>query len=395
MTKVTVLRTIATVCAKELTDHLRDRRTALMIFMVSIAMGPLMLFGLTYFISSVEEKAEKKEIFIVGKEHAPQLVNFLARQDVTLQEPKPDYRELIKTGKHDAVLLVPKNFQEKFATGAAEVELIYDDSRTDGAASVRGVRSYLRGFNAEAGNQRLIARGVSPLVMRTVDVKDVNMGTAAQRAAQLLFMIPLMSLIVCLTGCTAIAIDMTAGERERGSMEPLLMNPVSRMALATGKWLAVATYGLCVVGLTLAGFALTLKFMPMPRLETVMAITGMQFVGFGATMLSFAPAMGALQMLIATYGRTFKEAQTYVSYLVIIVTQLPLVTILGQVKDASWQLFVPMLGQLMVITRILRGDPVTAMHFGIPLAINVTISVVAVLLIAKLLTKEKIIFGRA
>ena len=105
--------------------------------------------------------------------------------------------------------------------------------------------------------------------------------------------------------------------------------------------------------------------------------------------------MGALQMLIATYGRTFKEAQTYVSYLITAVSMFPMVVIFGQLKDATWQLFVPMLGQLMVITRILRGDPVDASHFLIPFAINAVIAAVAIVLIAKLLTKEKIIFGRA
>ena len=387
--------TILTVCGKELTDHLRDRRTALMIFVISIAMGPLMLFGLTYFISSVEEKAEKKELNIVGKENAPQLVNFLARQDVTLLDPKPDYKALIKSGKHDAVVSVPKEFQAKLATGTAEIELLYDDSRSDGAASARAWRTYLRAFNGEVANQRLVARGVSPVAMRAVDVKDTNMGNASQRASQILFIIPMQALIVCLTGCTAIAIDLTAGERERGSLEPLLMNPVARGAIAGGKWLAVSIYGLGVAGLTLAGFALSMKFIPMPRLETVLVLTGMQFLGFGVTMLSFAPAMGGLQMLIATYGRTFKEAQTYVSYLIIVITQMPLVIMLAQIKDANWQLFVPMMGQMMVITRILRGDPVTAFHFLIPFAINTVLSVVSIYLISKLLTREKIIFGRA
>ena len=105
--------------------------------------------------------------------------------------------------------------------------------------------------------------------------------------------------------------------------------------------------------------------------------------------------MGALQMLIATYGRTFKEAQTYVSYLIMIVSMAPAISMLAQFKDATWQLFVPMLGQLMVITRILRGETVTALHYLLPFAINMAISVVAVLLISRLLTKEKIIFGRA
>ena len=388
--------TIFTVCKKELTDHLRDKRTATMIFMLSIAMGPIMLFGMSYFISNIEKKAEAREVYVQGKGHAPQLANFFARQDITIIEPKPDFRDLIKTGKHDPVMVIPADFEEKFLTGTAHVELVYDDTRQDsGNVSIGVLRRLMRGFNAEVTSQRLIARGVSPLIARPVEVRDVNMGTPAQRAAQLLFMIPFITLIVCVTGCTAIAIDMTAGERERGSLEPLLMNPVSRGALTTGKWLAVGMYGVGVVALTLTGFWLTLKFMPMPKLETVMSITAMQFLGFGITMLSFAPAMGALQMLIATYGRTFKEAQTYVSYLITAVSMLPMVTIFGQIKDATWQLFVPMLGQLMVITRILRGDPVDATHFLIPLAINAGITVVAIFLIAKLLTKEKIIFGRA
>lgn len=390
------LSTILTVCRKELVDHLRDKRTATMIFLLSIAMGPIVLFGFAQFISGMERKAEAREVFVQGVANAPQLENFFARQDVTIKEPKADFRELIRTGKHDPVLVVPADFQEKFLTGAAEVELVYDDTRQDsGNVSIGILRRLLRGFNAEVTNQRLIARGVSPNVLHAVEVRDVNMGTPAQRAAQLLFMIPFISLIVCVTGCTAVAIDMTAGERERGSLEPLLMNPVGRASLVAGKWLAVGVYGIGVVMLTLAGFALTLKFMPLPRLDTVMAISGLQFLGFGATMLSFAPAMGALQMLIATYGRTFKEAQTYVSYLITAVSMVPALTIFAQLKDATWQLFVPMLGQLMVITRILRGDPVGVMHFAVPLAVNLTIVVVAVALISRLLSREKIIFGRA
>ena len=391
-----MLATIITVCNKELTDHLRDRRTALMIFLLSIAMGPIMLFGMSYFISSIEEKAEAREIYVQGRQNAPQLMNFFARQDVAIVEPKAEFRELIKTGRHDPVLVIPTDFQDKFPTGEAAVELVYDDTRQDsGNVAIGVLRRLMRGFNAEVANQRLLARGVSPLVNRVVEVRDVNMGTPAQRAAQLLLMIPFISLIVCVTGCTAIAIDVTAGERERGSLEPLLMNPVKRTSLTIGKWLAVGAYGVGVAALTLAGFWLTMKFMPMPKLETVMSISGMQFLGFGVTMFSFAPAMGALQMLIATYGRTYKEAQTYVSYLIASVSMIPMIIIFGQLKEATWQLFVPMLGQQMVITRILRGDAVDAIHFLVPFAVNASIATVAILLIAALLTKEKIIFGRA
>ena len=388
--------TIWVMLKKELKDHLRDKRTATMVFLLSILMGPVVLMAFTQFISSIEKKAKAREVFVQGVEHAPQLANFFARQDVSIKTPAADFREQIKTGKHEPVLVIPKDFEEKFLTGSAEVDLVYDDTRQDaGNVAIGAIRRLVQGFNREVGNQRLIARGVSPLVTRAVELRDVNMGTPAQRAAQLLFMIPFFSLIICVTGCTAVAIDMTAGERERGSMEPLLMNPVSRLSLVLGKWLAVGIYGIGVVALTMAGFAITLQFLPVDKLQAVLSISPMQFLGFGLTMLSFAPAMGALQMLIATYGRTYKEAQTYVSYMITAVSMVPMISIFGQLKDATWQLFVPMLGQLMVITRILRGDPVEVMHFALPLAINVAISLVAVFTIAKLLTKEKIIFGRA
>ncbi len=388
--------TIRTVCKKELTDHLRDRRTASMIFFLSIAMGPLLLIGLTQFISSVEKKAEAREVFVQGGENSPQIVNFFARQDISIKDPNANFRDLIKQGKHDPVLVIPKHFEEKFQTGTADVELVFDDTRQDsGNASIGVLRRLMRGFNAEVSAQRLIARGVAPQLIRVVDVQDVNLGTAAQRAAGLLFIIPWITLLGCVSGVTAIAIDVTAGERERGSLEPLLMNPVSRAGLTTGKWLAVAIYGLAVATLTMCGFALTLNFVPLPNLASVLSISPTQYLGFAITMFSFAPAMGALQMLIATYGRTYKEAQTYVSYLIMIVSMAPAINMLAQFKDATWQLFVPMLGQLMVITRILRGETVTSLHFLLPFAINMAISVVAVLLISQLLTKEKIIFGRA
>ena len=388
--------TIRTTCKKELTDHLRDRRTASMIFFLSIAMGPLLLIGLTQFISSVEKKAEAREVFVEGKANSPQIVNFFARQDVKIKDPNSDFRELIKNGKHAPVLVIPKEFAEKLSTGTAEVELVFDDTRQDsGNASIGVLRRLMHGFNAEVLTQRLIARGVSPQLVRAVDVQDVNLGTVAQRAARLLFIIPWITLFGCVSGVTAIAIDVTAGERERGSLEPLLMNPVSRAGLVTGKWLAVALYGLAVAALTMGGFALTLSLAPLTNLASVLSISPVQYLGFAITMFSFAPAMGALQMLIATYGRTYKEAQTYVSYLIMVVSMAPFIGMVAEFKDATWQLFVPMLGQLMVITRILRGESVTIIHYLVPFVINATISLIAVLLISKLLTNEKIIFGRA
>lgn len=394
--QVPKIKTILTVAKKELTDHLRDKRTATMIFLLSIAMGPIILMGLGYFIGSIEAKAEKKEIYVSGKQHAPELVNFLQRQDMKLLDPKPDFRELIKQGNHDAVMVIPADFSEKFLTGEAKVELVYDDTRqSSSGASVGALRRVMRAFNAEVSAQRLIARGVAPSVLRPVDVQDTNLGTAAQRAAGLLFIIPWITLIGCVTGCTAMAVDLAAGERERGSLEPLLMTPIGRDALVMGKGVAVSIYSLGIAVLTLIGFALTLKYGNLPAIGSVLSLSAAQYGMFFLMLLTFAPAMAAIQMLLATYGRNFKEGQTYATYAIQLVAILPAVAMFAQLKDATWQLFVPVLAQLMVITRLLRGETTDLIHYLLPAAVNAAIFVVAMVLIAQLLRQEKIIFGRA
>jgi sodium transport system permease protein len=394
--QVPKIKTILTVAKKELTDHLRDKRTATMIFLLSIAMGPIILMGLGYFIGSIEAKAEKKEIYVSGKQHAPELVNFLQRQDMKLLDPKPDFRELIKQGNHDAVMVIPADFSEKFLTGEAKVELVYDDTRqSSSGASVGVLRRVMRAFNAEVSAQRLIARGIAPTLLRPVEVQDTNLGTAAQRAAGLLFIIPWITLIGCVTGCTAMAVDLAAGERERGSLEPLLMTPVGRDALVLGKGVAVSIYSLGIAVLTLIGFALTLKYGNLPAIGSVLSLSAAQYGMFFLMLLTFAPAMAAIQMLLATYGRNFKEGQTYATYAIQLVAILPAVAMFAQLKDATWQLFVPVLAQLMVITRLLRGETTDLMHYLLPAAVNAAIFVVAMVLIAQLLRQEKIIFGRA
>lgn len=390
------LQTILTVAKKELIDHLRDRRTATMIFLLSIAMGPIILLGLGYFISSMEQKAEKKEIYVLGKDNGVELVNFLLRQDMKLLEPKPDFRELIKQGNHDPVLVIPKDFSAKFLTGEAKVEMVYDDTRQGaGGVSAGVMRRVLRAFNAEVSSQRLIARGVSPAILRPVEIQDTNLGTAAQRAAALLFIIPWITLIGCVTGCTAMAVDLAAGERERGSLEPLLMTPIARDALVLGKAIAVSIYSLGIALLTLVGFGLTLKFGNLPAIGSVLSLSAGQYATFFVMLLTFAPAMASIQMLLATYGRNFKEGQTYASYAIQAVAILPAVAMFAQLKDATWQLFVPVFAQLMVITRLLRGETVDAIHYLLPAAVNIAIFTIAIVLMSTLLRQEKIIFGRA
>jgi sodium transport system permease protein len=116
---------------------------------------------------------------------------------------------------------------------------------------------------------------------------------------------------------------------------------------------------------------------------------------FLALVVPFAALTAALQMLICTYGRTYREAQTYVSYLTTVVSFVPLVVMFSGLKDATWQLAVPVLGQQMAFSRIVRGDPLGAHDLAIPSAIAIAIAAVALAVLSRLLREERIVFGRS
>ena len=384
------------VFAKELRDSLRDRRTALMVILASIIMGPLTLVLVAQFVSGLEEKSKTLKVRLAGREHAPALVNFLQRSDVEIEEAPANYEEKVREGRLDAVIVIPSDFEERFLAGdGAKVEIVYDDSRTESAPATRQAERLLRAFNQETGMLRLVARGVSPDLAQPVKVEHVNTSTPRQRGAMLLFIIPMFAILSPLLGGMTVAIDSTAGERERGSLEPLLTNPVRVEHFVLGKWLSSWTFATAVASLTLGGFVVAGALYANRKLAALVSFGAPELLLFVAMVVPFAAMTAALQMLICTYGRSYREAQTYVSYLTTVVSFVPLIVIFSGLKDATWQLAVPVLGQQMVFSRIVRGDVLIAQDWAIPSGVAIAIAAIALLLVSRLLRDERIVFGRS
>ena len=389
-------RALLTVYLKEIRDALRDRRTALMVFVASILTGPVTLVLVAQFISGLEQKAALLKVRISGQEHAPALVNFLRRSDVEIETAPRDYEARIKEGRLDAVIVVPPDFDERWLAGdGAKVEIVYDDSRTESGPAIRQAEKLLRAFNRETGMLRLMARGVSPELTEPVKVQHVNTATPRQKGAFLLFLIPMFAILSPLLGGMTIAIDSTAGERERGSLEPLLANPVPLWQVVAGKWLAAWTFASAVAVLTLGGFVLAASAYAGKRLAALMAFGAPELAAFVAVAIPFAAMTAAVQMLICTYGRSYREAQTYVSYLATVVSFVPLVVLFSGLKDATWQLVVPVLGQQVVMSRVIRGEALGLADWAIPSAVALAIAAACVALVSRLLREEHIVFGRA
>ena len=385
-----------TVFLKELRDSARDRRTALMVFVGSIVMGPVTLILLAQFVAGLEEKARVLKVRMTGQEHAAAIVNFFQRNDVEIESAPADYEQKIREGRLDAVIVVPDDFEERFNAGdAARVEIVYDDSRSEAGPAIRQAERLLRAFNHETGMLRLIARGVSPDLGEPVKIEHSNTATPRQKGALLLFLIPMFAILSPILGGMAVAIDTTAGERERGSLEPLLANPVRIEDLVVGKWLCAWLFASLVGFLTLAGMVAAASFYAESRLGALMSFGVAELILFMLMLVPFAAMTSALQMLICTYGRSYREAQTYVSYLTAVVSFVPLIVFFAGMKDAMWELAVPALGQQLVFSRIIRGDPLGPADWAVPTGTSLAIGAVCVVLLARLLRDERIVFGRS
>jgi sodium transport system permease protein len=387
---------VLVVFLKEVRDALRDRRTALMVLVASVVTGPLTLVLVAQFVSGLEERASTLKVRLAGAQHAPALVNFLRRADVEIEEAPEDYAARVKKGDLEAVIVVPRDFHERWLDHEeARVELVFDDSRTESSPAIRQSERLLEAFNRESAYLRLMARGVSPSLNETVKVERVNAATPRQRGAVLLFLIPMFAILAPLLGGMTLAIDATAGERERGSLEPLLANPVSTAAFAFGKWLAAWASATVVAAVTLAGFVLAATLYAEKKLPALLQFGVPEYLRFVAIVVPLAAFTSAAQMLISTYGRTYREAQTYVSYLATVVSFIPLVVMFSGAREAPWQAAVPVLGQLMALQRVLRGDGLPAWDALAPAAVSAALAIAAVALVARLLRDERIVFGRS
>ena len=390
------MRAALVVFAKELKDALRDRRTWLVVLISSLVAGPASLLLIASIVSSAEESAARREVVIANAAKAPTLVNFLQRNGASVRDAPADYRDELLSGRlQNAVVVIPDDFGRRLASGEPiRLEVVFDETANRAQTAVRTTIALLQGFNREHGTQRLLARGVSPQVLQPLQIEEVNLAGSRARGAQLLFLVPWLALVGAVVGAISVAIDVTAGERERGSLEPLLMNPVSTTSLVLGKWAVAASCSAAVVVLTLVGFMVSMQFVSSENLAALMQFGTTEILLFLVLLLPFSAMVASLNMLAATYGRSHKEAQTYASYITMIVNFVPIIPLFLTVRDAPWQLLVPALGQQTVLMRALRGEAVAAVDILLPSAIALALTTAALLLQARLLRNERIIFSR-
>ena len=380
------------VAHKELLDGFRDRR-ALMSALTFPLLGPLMITVMLSVISSEEEIEGPLEVPVIGVEHAPNLIRFLEEQGVLLEPPTEEMRtdphEVVRTGDEAIIVEISDDYPDDFQDGLpAKVTLIADESKRSTQVAMSRLSGILGAYNSRVGQLRLLARGISPQVLSPLNIHKEDLATPQTRASNLLEMIG-MFLIMAAFGCNMyIAIDATAGERERGSLEPLLLQPVHARVLVLGKWLSTVVFGLIGGMLTLLCLSLAMHQLPLENLglRLVLGVSeSVQLMYIAMPLILFA---GAAQLLLATIAKSFKEAQTYLSATMLLPMLPGLFASMKPMEPSLWMAAVPALGQQVMTSMVLRGETVGLGYLGISTGVCCVLTGASLWIMTRVLSSE-------
>jgi len=385
-----------TVYKKEVRENLRDRRSLFNSVLLGPILFPILFIGLAYFAGSKQqERAEEVlEVPVVGAEYAPNLVSFLEHQGVVVQAEPEDPEASVRTQEMQVIIRIPEQFPEQWKSGKpAVVEVIADPSRRESDIPMQRVKGLLRAYGAQIGQLRLQLRGVSPTIRSAIMVKDIDLSTPQSRGMLVMIMLPYVLMITAFTGGMHLAIDSTAGEKERKSLEPLLINPVPRWQIMLGKMSATATYAFASLLLTLLAFRFAFPLLPTGALGVDLNLSAR---AVGGILLAISPVVvlaAAMLTTLAALAKSLREAQSYMG-LVFMIPMIPsLIFMVNPMKPETWMMAIPMFSQNLLIGEFVRGESVSLLWLGMSMGSTLLIGFAFAAIAATLFNRPRIVFS--
>ena len=387
---------IRVVFKKEVRESFRDRRSVFNTLLIGPILFPILFLGLAYLgVSIQEERAEQTlEVPVVGQEFAPNLVGFLEQQGMIVLPPPDDPEEQVRQQKVQIIIRIPEDFAEYWHTGRpAPIEVIADPSRRESSTVLGRVKGLLYGYNAQIGMLRLQLRGISPNISSPIQIKDVDLSTPKSRALIVMIFLPYILMLTGFMGGLHQAMDSTAGEKERQSLEPLLINPVPRWQFMVGKMLATNFYGFVSMALTLLSFKLFLPFMPIDQLGLDLNLTTRAMLHIMLVIAPVTTLAAALLTLLSAFARSYKEAQSYMG-LVILIPMIPSLLFMAiPVKPETDMMWQPLFSQNLLIGEIMRGEAVPGLWLVLSISGTMVIGLILAAITATLYNRPKLIFS--
>lgn len=355
-----------TVCLKELRELSRDRRTLLLALVMGPILVPALLFGvLTLAQSRAKSQIEKPlEIAIVGADRAPELVKWLAAEGIERKTLDGDPDAAIRSQDEDAYLRIGDDFGEQWTSGTpALVEIVHDSTRQDSSIPVRRIENALQRYGQQVGALRLLARGINPAVAAPLSVAHKDLSTPAARRGMAMAFLPYLLILSAFIGGAHLIIDTTAGERERQSLEPLLATPASRGAIVSGKIIAASLVGLAALLLTL--LALKAGAQLVPGIGQLMDVSMLAIVKMLLVLLPMLFIGTALLTFIAAGAKSVKEAQSYMSMLMLLPIVPTVMLMVSPIRTQLWQYVVPFLAQNQMLLKVIRAEAIAPLEWAV------------------------------
>lgn len=387
-----MIRLVGVVWGKELRDAVRDRR-ALLSALVFPMFGPLLI---SLLLSGAARKATAPiEIAVSHAERAPALVSFLSTQNLRFLDAPEDPEAAVRAGEVPAVLVIEPEFADTWRDGRpAPVSLVVDTSRGRAQGTVLAARKALDAYRIEVSAQRLLARGISPQTLQPVLLDEVDLATPSDLAANLLEMIVMFVVLAAFICSMYVAIDTTSGERERRSLEPLLLNPVPRWVLVAGKWLAATSAALLGLLLTLAGLVVSIGQVPLEVVGFRIDLDPLTLATLAFVLLPLALVASSVQLLVAAFASSFREAQTYLSLTLFLPMTPGILLTLDPTDSEGWMYAVPMLSQQVLARDVLRGDALALGPVAVSAITSLTLAGLCVWWTVRLFGRERVLFSR-
>ena len=393
------------VLRKELLEGVREWRALATTLLVAPLLGPFLFVGITAFTihQTIDDVDVAIKIPAIGAERAPNLVAHLrgslidvdteAYADEGDQKARHEaLRKAVRGGEVDVGIVVAEDFAEALAAGrAARVWVVADSSRNRARPASNRVRGSLGAWSATVGGIRLQLRGVHPSVGAPLALLRDDVSTPSRRAYVLLGIVGYFVLFAVLIGGSQIAVDITAGERERGSLEPLLAMPVKRETLVLAKVLATLAVMTASLAITVASFAAAVQFLPLGEMGMTANFDLLVAAQLFLLVLPFAALAAALMVAAASLTRSFREAQTYTSIAMITPTVPVVFAALRPMQDSVPLMLVPGLSQHLLLSDILRAEAVDPLHVVASIASTALLTAALVWLTVRRFHSEKLI----
>ncbi|MGB9679642.1 MAG: ABC transporter permease [Thermoanaerobacteraceae bacterium] len=384
------------VLKKELKDIFRDKKTWIVTILLPPLFIPIMMYiGIGGAESISEQKISETKIVVLDEGNNAKFINYLKSTGISIVTGLQNPKESLEKGDIRAILVIPYDFDKNIEEGKnADLVIQVDMSNMKSSNAENMIRGLIKEYANNIVKQRLIAKGIDPKILDPIAIKTENIASQSKMAGSFLaFIVPMLLTVLTATGGMGAAVDLAAGEKERGTLEPLLTTSASRLSIMAGKYLAVTTMALISAVASLLGLFASFS------LNKDMASLNADFrLSIGAIVVMFVAAFftasifAALELALSAYAKSFKEGQTYISplmFIAIIPAYLVMYKMPNEIPISYFT--IPVFGTISIFKELLYGI-VNMTHIGIFAFSSIVYVVISIYIAALMFKQEWVLF---